>query len=821
MVAQQRVGLTGVGPPIPHPAAQSHQVTLAVEFLERFAPEGPWCLGAIMPSGGAPDVATFGPATRAKAVAWIESRIGRWNCYFTVGDVARPMWKKPERSDIAKVTHFHVDIDPQPKPKDDARTDVEWLDAEQERILRRLLDETERHKSVPEPSVVVFSGGGYQAFWKLREPISIDGDVSKADDVSRYNKQLETLLGGDSCGNIDRLMRLPFTENIPDAKKAAKGRQRAWAEVAHRADGAVYDLSRFKQAPMPGRKSDALKTVEVDPTQEVRRLKDISELAQWGVGERLQIIAMQGRHPEKPKDGDDSRSAWLFDFVCGAVREKVPDDVIYSVITDPECGISDSVLENGRGAHAYAIKQIESAKECVEADPQLMRLNRDYAVVAVGGKTLVGHWGPSKLDDGEREVFQTLSFQDFRNRHSNEQVAAGKDSKGNPRFEELGNWWLKHPRRRQYLGGVRYAPGESRDLGHGFLNLWTGWPIKPRQGDWSLMRQHIDQILAGGNPEHAAYINRWCAWAVQNPGRVAEVALVLVGGRGAGKGAFCNSMLQLFGRHGIHATQQEHVTGRFSGHLEYASLLFADEAFAVNVKQVEATLKGLVTEPSRVIERKGLDAEPSRNCVKMMVASNDAWVVPAGPDERRWAVFRVSDSVAQKRDYFRPLFAQMADGGLAAWFHDMLAMDLGDWHPRDDVPQTEELAKQKALTLRGLDRVMYQLLASGSVLGCLGRDEHGNRFFAAGAMIEKHDALSEKDRRGLGLQLRAASLDGQVDAPRCRVDGVQHRGRWLPPLQQARESWARRRGLEWIDWSDDVRCWEDDDEPAGENRVPF
>ncbi len=75
---------------------------------------------------------------------------------------------------------------------------------------------------MPPPSIIVFSGGGYQAYWKLKEPLEINGDIAKAEDAKRYNMQLERIFKADSCHNIDRIMRLPGTINIPGVDKLAR-----------------------------------------------------------------------------------------------------------------------------------------------------------------------------------------------------------------------------------------------------------------------------------------------------------------------------------------------------------------------------------------------------------------------------------------------------------------------------------------------------------------------------------------------------------------------------------------------------------------------
>jgi hypothetical protein len=84
--------------------------------------------------------------------------------------------KKADREDIAAVIALHVDIDPR------KGTDLE---GEQQRILGLL---TTRLKSlnVPVPTFVTFSGGGYQAFWKLETPVPINGNIDLAEDAKLY-----------------------------------------------------------------------------------------------------------------------------------------------------------------------------------------------------------------------------------------------------------------------------------------------------------------------------------------------------------------------------------------------------------------------------------------------------------------------------------------------------------------------------------------------------------------------------------------------------------------------------------------------------------
>lgn len=145
----------------------------------------------------------------AAATDWAvsENNEGK-NLYWTVNLATEGCNKKPSKADIVAARFAHVDIDP-PKsggPFDKLQTQAELLAL-----------------SVP-PSLIIDSGGGLQAFWRLAGP-------AYAADVESVNRGLAERLGGDNCHNIDRLMRLPGTVNYPNAKKRAAGRTTSLAKV--------------------------------------------------------------------------------------------------------------------------------------------------------------------------------------------------------------------------------------------------------------------------------------------------------------------------------------------------------------------------------------------------------------------------------------------------------------------------------------------------------------------------------------------------------------------------------------------------------------
>jgi Family of unknown function (DUF5906)/Primase C terminal 2 (PriCT-2) len=273
--------------------------------------------------------------------------------------------------------------------------------------------------------------------------------------------------------------------------------------------------------------------------------------------------------------------------------------------------------------HGYVPHQAEPDEG--EEPEQLKNLideinQRHFMIRNIGGKCLIGEMKQSPTGSGE--MLSLVSVEAFKLWFSNRYLGIC-DPDGNAKRKPLGDYWIRHRRRRQYEG-VDLIPNAPKELPNGNLNLWRGFGVEPKQGKWPLMFQHICHVLADGDRNAAEYILRWIAWSVQHPGELAEVALVLRGGKGSGKGIFGNALVKCFGEHALHIFQQSHLTGKFNGHFRSCLFLFADEAYWAGDKKNEGVLKGLITERSLVIEQKGIDAVqwPNRLHVLMLQMPN-------------------------------------------------------------------------------------------------------------------------------------------------------------------------------------------------------
>ncbi len=416
----------------------------------------------------------------------------------------------------------------------------------------------------------------------------------------------------------------------------------------------------------------------------IERLADVSELDKWDVPDRVKVIIVQGLHPEETKE-DNSRSSWLFDVICNLYRKNVPEDVIYSIITDKDYGISASVLDKGSNIEKYALRQMARAKE--EAiDPWLRKLNERHAVISnIGGKCRIIEEVVDMSFKGRTRLTRQ-SFDDFRNRYMNQFVKVGTDADNKPVWMPAGKWWLGHAGRRQF-----------------------------DTIDCSLFLEHLKNNVCQGKLEHYNYLMRWMARAVQQPASPGEVAIVLRGGRGTGKGKTAKVFGALFGRHFLHISNSSHLVGNFNSHLRDCVVLFADEAFYAGDKKHRSILNTLITEETIAIEAKGIDVDIFPNYIHLIMSSNDQHVIPAGGDERRYFVIDVSNDQQQNAAYFAAIDKQMDEGGFEALLHMLMTTDIKTFNVRA-VPQTSALQEQKLLSLNVEEEWWYQKIEEGRLL---------------------------------------------------------------------------------------------------------
>lgn len=323
------------------------------------------------------------------------------------------------------------------------------------------------------------------------------------------------------------------------------------------------------------------------------------------------------------------------------------------------------------------------------------------------------------------------------------------------------------------------------------LNLWKGWPFEPRPGRCELFLAHVHDVICGGDEQLFLYVETWLANLFRCPTERPGTAIVLRGGQGVGKGVFANTIARLVApAHYLHISGSSLLVGRFDAHFAGKLLAFVDEGFWAGSKEAEGKLKALITEDVLTVEPKGHPPFTIRNLVRLIIASNERWVVPAGLDERRYLVLDVSPERRNDYTYFEAIFQELKNGGYEALlYHFMHEVELTQLNLRR-IPQTQALLEQKIAGADSVLRFWWHSVEDGELF-----EEAQEVGFLVKSLVYSKYAGGSKTRWPDSSEVfwkKTRKLFGDlIKEGRKRRGGVRIRVVKLPTIDQARECLMR------------------------------
>ncbi|WP_299812935.1 primase-helicase family protein [Tardiphaga sp.] len=337
--------------------------------------------------------------------------------------------------------------------------------------------------------------------------------------------------------------------------------------------------------------------------------------------------------------------------------------------------------------------------------PEIAEINEKHALAMWGSKAVI------IIDDPKRPI-QIRSLDAHKAWFCNRKTQI-TDAAGNTKLVPLGAAWISHPQRRQYEGIEFFPNPDGHPSRPNYFNLWRGFSVAPSSvGSYHVFKDHLLKNICNGDTKLYAYVFGWFAQIVQQPRQKAGTALVLRGRMGTGKSKLGEVFGSLINDHYIQVDDARYVTGQFNVHMSDKLLMQPDEAVWAGDKSAEGRLKGLITSEYQMIEAKG--GEPIRmpNYMRIVMTSNEGWVVPAGVDERRFCVLDVHPRCAENHEYFAEMQDQLDSGGRERLLHDLLSFDLKTVNFRS-IPKTKALLDQKIRSLDSVDSYWYGRLCEG------------------------------------------------------------------------------------------------------------
>lgn len=347
------------------------------------------------------------------------------------------------------------------------------------------------------------------------------------------------------------------------------------------------------------------------------------------------------------------------------------------------------VIPKSRGI-LYTDSQVIEPNEPSPEDVAVERLNKAHALITLGGKVRIMKWGYKKqyLSTGAVVSYPELDFysaQDFLLLYMNDTERIGE------RNVNVADIWMRHKDRNQY-DGIEFDPNNNEEPKKGEAwNIWMDWNTrecgyrrfidkkiynsikntKQALGMCDTYLNHIQENICGNfigkdNERALKYILYWMADALVNPTK-RSTCIALRSGQGYGKGQFVGKFAELFGNHYVHLHNSDQMTDQFNWHLKDNLLLFADEAIFAGDKKQASDIKGMITDPTRQLRKLYQDPISVPNFTRIIMASNEDWIIPSDMDDRRFFVIDVGGKRAKDRPYFDKMNDEWNSGGREAF----------------------------------------------------------------------------------------------------------------------------------------------------------
>jgi hypothetical protein len=234
-------------------------------------------------------------------------------------------------------------------------------------------------------------------------------------------------------------------------------------------------------------------------------------------------------------------------------------------------------------------------------------------------------------------------------------------------LQDICPLWLGTSKRAQCMEVV-FDPRLPPGLKDRVYNTYQGFAVKPKapasgkvEDAAPTIRDHMFNVICGGDETYYAFFLDFMSQLVLNPGEKPGFALVLQAKQGAGKNIAVSLPERFFGAHAIEVTSEIHATGHFNAHMTDIIVAVFNEAVWGGSKQSKSTMKAMITDPTCVIEAKGVDAKMSPNFFHIFICSNEVWCAPIELGNRRFVVLPVSDARCGDTAYFERLMHAMTE----------------------------------------------------------------------------------------------------------------------------------------------------------------
>lgn len=269
--------------------------------------------------------------------------------------------------------------------------------------------------------------------------------------------------------------------------------------------------------------------------------------------------------------------------------------------------------------------------------------------------------------------------------------------------------WMEDPDIRTYAAREFWPPGhahEGDDLERTVFNMWPGFAAEKlpelteeekadefiKEGVQRVLH-HIEHVICSGNADAYRWILGFIACLLRRPGnKCGSPALVIAGGKGAGKDLFAEFLRLLVGWVLTYTTGDwKSVVGDFTMSTACKVLVWIQEGGMKHNSQLAEKAKNRITAEKVEFVAKCKDGVNLDDCTRIINTTNNFDAVSIGEDDRHYCMLKVADTYIGNKPYFEALVRSIRSPRVQRMLFDFFTTTdelLEGWNGRD-YPRTE------------------------------------------------------------------------------------------------------------------------------------
>lgn len=443
---------------------------------------------------------------------------------------------------------------------------------------------------------------------------------------------------------------------------------------------------------------------------------------------RMLGLDAKSRPPAPPPIGELPRAPSANEPVGGLGDAQGSDvEPLRAESEESESGAACSSASGGEGVDGLVLKSAMRRFALVEGSTSVWDLDKGQSMKRAGFEALVGkplakQWmdrtdkklvsldqvkeleqlkrlaakkgGALKLDPIERYVYID-GTKDVWDREKKRRIPEGAVKMA---LGDEYKWWLNSQDRRVVdVDHIVFDPTMTKDPTV-YINTFEGLPLEPVRDDAACENlRWLISFLCNHDAEALDWLVKWLAYPLQHMGAKMDTAILFHSTmEGSGKSLmFADVMGELYGQYGATVGQTQ-LEGSFNAWQSRKLWAVFEEVVSRDQRYNQVgKIKHMITGKTVRMESKFINGWEEANHMNSAFLSNEIMPWPISEDDRRMLVMWPLETLPPERQ--KAISRELANGGVAALYGWLLAVDLGEFNQRTRPPKTE--ARQRLVEL--------------------------------------------------------------------------------------------------------------------------